>query len=321
MIRTKNIIDSIQHVPDTWVFEYFAKLPVVLTGQRVSIISIFSVSDTDPSLIFYSKSGEYYFKDFSEGISGDKVDFYRYYAQYKLGTIISNKESVATLITLYQTYLQSNNYRKIEIIDEAKFRVESFELRSWYQYDAKYYKQFMIPSRVLDYFLVKPLQALIVSNGIERYTLRKGMTYGYFKKDGILYKTYSPLESKEKKFNNYAQYIHGWDQLRCHGGTVVICSSLKDGMSVFTMYPKVDIVAPSSENTCLSLEDIEYLKKHYSKIYVIFDHDSAGRKAAKEYKKRFDLDSIFVPLSKDVSDSVRDHTQEKVQIYLDPYLL
>ena len=147
------------------------------------------------------------------------------------------------------------------------------------------------------------------------------MTYGYFKKDGTLYKTYSPLESKDKKFNNYAQYIHGWEQLRCHGGIVVICSSLKDGMSVFTMYPDVDIIAPPSENTALTLEHIQYLKKHYRKIYVIFDHDSAGRKAADEYKKRHGLDIIVVPLSKDVSDSVRDHTQEKVKIYLDPYLL
>jgi len=322
MLRTKNIIQSIYEVPDTWVYEYYAPIPAKLTGQRVSILSIFNATDTNPSLVFYTKGGTYMFKDFSEGIQGDKVDFYRYYAKYKLGKDISNSEAVVALIYTYSQWILNNNYRKVDIVDEAKFKVESFELRTWYDYDAKYYGQFCIPSKVLEYFIIKPLKSLIVSNGIQSYNIKKGMTYGYFKKDGTLYKTYAPLESKDKKFNNYVHYIQGWEQLRCHGGTLVICSSLKDGAAVFSMYPNVDVVAPTSENSYLSLADIEYLKKHYSKIYILFDYDEAGDKAALVYKDRFALDQkIIVPLSKDVSDSVRDHTQDKVKIYLNPYLL
>jgi hypothetical protein len=322
MIRTKNIIQSIHEVPDTWVFEYYAPIPK-LTGQRVSILSIFNATDTNPSLVFYTKGGEYLFKDFSEGLQGDKVDFYRYYVQYKMGKTITNAEAIVALIYTYSEWLLNNNYRKVDIVDEAKFKVESFELRSWYQYDAKYFfNDYRIPSRVLDYFIVKPLNSLIVSNGIKTYNIKKGMTYGYFKKDGTLYKTYAPLESKDKKFNNYQYYIQGWEQLRLDGRTLVIVSSLKDGMVVFTMYPNVDIVAPPSENSYLTMADIEFLKKHYSKIYILFDYDEAGNKAFLVYKNRFGLtDQIIVPLSKDVSDSVRDHSPEKVKPYLDPYLL
>lgn len=321
MIRTKNVIQSIKEVPATWVFEHFAGLPV-LNGQREAIISIFSASDKDPSLIFYSKAGEYYFKDFSEGIGGDKIDFYRYYCQYKLGQTISNSEAVKSLISMYSEFILHNNYKKVNIIEEPKYKIQSFELRTWFQYDAKYFDQYKIPSRVLEYFLMKPLKSITVSNGIDTHTIPKGMTYGYFKKDGTLYKTYSPLESKDKKFNNYVHYIQGWEQLRCNGGTLVICSSLKDGASIFAMYPNVDVLAPMSENSYLTSEEMKYLKKHYSKIFILFDYDDAGRKAAAAYSKRYDLKNIIeVPLSKDVSDSVRDYDQDKVRIYLNPHLL
>lgn len=321
MIRTKNVIQTIHEVPDTWVFEYYAPIPK-LTGQRVSILSIFNLNDTNPSLVFYTKGREYLFKDFSEGLQGDKVDFYRYYAQYRLGQTISNQEAVITLIKCYSEWLLNNDYKPVEIVDEAKFRVQSFEIRSWYQYDAKYFGQYAIPSRVLEYFIVKPLNSLIVSNGAITYNIKKGMTYGYFKKDGTIYKTYAPLESKEKKFNNYQYYIQGWEQLRLDGRTLVICSSLKDGMVVFTMYPNVDIIAPPSENSYLTMADIEFLKKHYSKIYILFDYDEAGDKAFLVYKNRYGIsDQLIVPLSKDVSDSVRDHRQEKVKPFLDPFLL
>lgn len=322
MIRTKNIINSIHEVPATWVFEFYGSLPVKLTGQRVSIISIFSASDNDPSLVFYSKHGEYMFKDFSEGIGGDKVDFYRAYSKYKLLKEINNAEAVMSLIYSYAQYVQNNDYKKPDIVDEAKFTVKSFELRSWYQYDAKYWQNGEISSGTLEYFIVKPLKTLIVSNGIETHSIKKGMTYGYFRKDGTLYKTYAPLESKDKKFNNYQHYIHGWEQLRCHGGTVVICASLKDGMCVFQMYSHVDIVAPTSENSYLSIADMAFLKKHYKRILILFDNDEAGRKAAAEYKKRFDVDSIVVPLSKDIYQSIWDYSGTKeVRTYLDPYLL
>lgn len=321
MIRTKNIIQSIHEVPATWVFEYYAKLPI-LTGQRVAIKSIFSATDSDPSLIFYSKSGEYHFKDFSEGIGGDKVDFYRAYSKYKLGQELSNADAVVALIYTYTNYIQKNDYKKNEIIDEVKFTVQSFELRSWYPYDAKYWQAGEISSKTLEYFLVKPLKSLMVSNGIDTYSIKKGMTYGYFKKDASLYKTYAPLESKDKKFNNYIHYIHGWEQLRLHGGTVAICASLKDGMCVFQMYNHVDITAPTSENTYLTPTEIAFLKKHYKKVLVLFDNDEAGRKAAAEYKKRYDIDAIVVPLSKDIYQSIWDYSGTKeVRTYLDPYLL
>jgi hypothetical protein len=319
MIKTKHIITNINEVPDTWVYEYFTGVPK-LTGQTESILSIFNTTDTSPSLVFYRKGGEYLFKDFSEGSGGDKIQFYKKVYKLKHGVDIPSNQILVTLMNLYQTYLSKNDYRKADIVDEPKFKIQGFEARAWYDYDTKYWKQFNITSKILDYFNVKALKSISLSNGIRSFTIKRGMTYGYFMKDDVIYKTYSPLEEKAKKFNKFVHYIQGWEQLRCDGRTAVICSSLKDMMSLWSLGYDVDVLAPASENSYLSLSEIDYLKTCYNTIYVLFDNDTCGINSAAEYEERFEIHHMLLPLSKDLSDSIRDFGVEEVKQFLNPYL-
>lgn len=318
MIKTAHIITDVNEVPDTWVYEYFTGVPK-LTGQTESICSIFNLKDTNPSLVFYCKGGEYLFQDFSEGKGGDKIRFFKMVYKLKYGVDLPPKQVIPALMNLYAEYLSKNDYTRPKIVSEPKFKIESFETRAWYDYDAKYWKQFNISSKILDYFNVRPLKSINLNNGIKSYIIKKGMTYGYFMKD-IIYKTYSPLEEKVKRFNKFVHYNQGWEQLRCNGGTVVICSSLKDMMSLWSLGYDVDVVAPASENSYLSLSDVDYLKSCYTKIFVLFDNDDAGKSAADVYTDRFGINSIQIPLSKDISDSIRDFDIEQVKQFLNPYL-
>ena len=76
MISTKFLVGSLEDVPQTWIFEYYAKLNVQLSGQDVNIKSLFNPVDKNPSFFVYVKkgTGEYLFKDYSVGKGGDGVD-------------------------------------------------------------------------------------------------------------------------------------------------------------------------------------------------------------------------------------------------------
>ena len=55
-----------------------------------------------------------------------------------------------------------------------------------------------------------------------------------------------------------------------------------------------------------------YLDK-FSKIIVLFDNDEPGIKSAKKYQKQYKIDYINLELSKDLSDSIKDHGIDKVR--------
>ena len=125
-------------------------------------------------------------------------------------------------------------------------------------------------------------------------------------------------ENKDKKFMNFSKYIQGWEQLEGHS-TLFICSSLKDIMAMRSLKIKGDFIAPASENS--SLDPImDWIQGEYSKKYVIFDNDDAGIRMMERYKKQYDLPYILLELSKDISDSVKDHSAKKVKEYLKEHL-
>jgi hypothetical protein len=118
-------------------------------------------------------------------------------------------------------------------------------------------------------------------------------------------------ENKDKKFMNFSRYIQGWDQLE---GTprLFICSSLKDIMAMKSLGIIGDYIAPSSENS--SIEPImHWIQEEYPKKYVIFDNDDAGKRMMEKYKKEYDLPYLMLDLSKDISDSVKEHGAKKVK--------
>jgi 5S rRNA maturation endonuclease (ribonuclease M5) len=144
--------------------------------------------------------------------------------------------------------------------------------------------------------------------------------YGYFKADGTLYKIYQPktLDKKFIKVTNYLQGIH-----QCTGEKyLVITSSLKDVMSIKSLKLKhIDVIAPDSENTIIKSEVMEDLQKKYKKIIVLFDYDEAGIKAMQSYKERYPfIEMALLPMSKDISDSIKDYGAKEVRNRLVPIL-
>jgi len=323
MISTKNIISRLEDVPKEWVFEYYLNLKEKLTGQDVKILSAFNAKDKIPSMCIYIDKVNltYKFKDFSSGNQGDGVVLVQ-----KLFNLPSVGHAIGKIMRDYQDYLSNNTTaQKAEIVFHDKFKVVDFEMRHWNNLDAIYWTSFKIGSALLNEYNVVPLKFFTMAKkeldgSTTSFTFEKPHLYGYFRNDGELYKVYMP-KNLNKKFIKAQNYVQGVDQLKYDCKYLIITSSLKDLLCFRKLgIGNVECIAPDSENTMIGESVINKLTPHYSKIIVLFDNDEPGIKAAQRYKDKYGFNFVVLDMSKDLSDSVKDHGVEAVRDRLLPLL-
>ena len=92
-------------------------------------------------------------------------------------------------------------------------------------------------------------------------------------------------------------------------------------MSIKSLKLSLDVIAPDSENTMLKKDVMEELRNKYEKIIVMFDFDQAVIESMQKYKEKYPFIEITVlPMSKDVSDSIKDYGAKEVRTRLVPIL-
>lgn len=304
MLSTRKLLTDVREVPDTWIFEYFARLDTRLDGTEVKIRSLFNANDRNPSMyIFWSQRlSKYWFHDFSTGKTGDAIKFVQELFNCSF-TVACN-----IILTKYFTFTGNDLYTTIpRSTSNTKFRVSAYEVRKWNTDDANYWTSFHIGSRLLETYGVRALKGYVMQNEAgERFEVAGGYLYGYFSKAGMLYKIYRPkrINSKFIKVGNYLQGIEQLTNRRC----LVLVSSLKDGLSLCSLQLDLDFVATDSENSLLDPTMVKELNTRYQmRMFTLLDNDEAGIKAMKEYRKRYNLSPILLSLEKDISDSVKKH--------------
>lgn len=308
MFSVKSGIVDIEDVPVEWVFEYYLKLGEKLRGQDVKLKSVFNPKDSNPSMYVYlcRKTGTYKFKCFSTGIHGNQVSL------VMLLNECSYAHAIDKIIEDYRGFIVHNAYEVKEIIPEERWIISNHKVRLWNKDDVAFWSPYNIGSTVLDRFNVRPLESYEMSRNTESFTRKAKRIYGYFTKDDQLYRIYQPLIT-EKKFLINGTYVQGWDQITGKS-RLFICSSMKDIMTMYSILPDADYIAPSSENA--GIEYLIHWIKGYPEQYVIFDNDAAGIKMMKKYDEVYNIPYIHIPLSKDISDSVKDHGASKVKSYI-----
>ena len=317
MFTTKNLVHDVKDVPITFIFEHFCKLKEKLTGQDVKIKSLFNPNERTPSMCIYldPKIGIYKFKDFSTGKIGSAMDMVKELLQ------VPFHKAAHTVIEKYNDYVLHNNggYDIQKFQRASKYKVTSFTTRSWTTQDQYFWTQFNIGSKLLEEFHVKPLESYCMTKDDNDLCINGHYLYGYFKADGTLYKIYQP-KTLDKKFIKVTDYIQGMHQ--CTGERyLVITSSLKDIMSIKSLKLQLDVIAPDSENSIIKAEMMEELEQKYKKIIVLFDNDKAGIKAMQTYKEKYPFVELAVlPMSKDISDSIKDFGAKEVRNRLVPIL-
>ena len=316
MFNTKDLVHDIKGVPVTWIFEHFCVLKEKLNGQDVKFKSIFNPGERTPSMCIYTDQyNTYKYKDFSTGKGGSAVDL------VKEMTHLSFHKTCQLIVETYNDFVLHNNggYDIEKFQKASKYKVTSYKVRDWSTQDQYFWTQFNIGSKLLEAHNVKPLESYCMTKDDDELCIKGLYLYGYFKEDGTLYKIYQP-KTLDKKFIKVTDYIQGMHQ--CTGEKhLLITSSLKDVMSIKSLKLSLDVIAPDSENTMLKKDLMEELRNKYSKIIVMFDFDQAGIEAMQKYKEKYPFIEITVlPMSKDVSDSIKDSGAKEVRTRLVPIL-
>lgn len=305
MFSSRKVVFDITDIPKSWIFEHYLKLNVKLTGQSHKLKSVFNKNDYDPSMYVYFVNGEYYFKCFSTGKQG---------GAYDLVQMLYDCDFPTAFKIVKEAYLKSDYQEPVkEFIPESKWTVSNYVVRhKWDKSDAAYWSQYNIGSRILQIFNVCPLESYTMVKDHESFTVNKPKVYGYFTARGELYKIYRPEE--EHRFVSVKSVIQGWDQISSNTSRLFICSSLKDVMSLYSLCIPGNIIAPPSETS--KIDGIKDWVELHKEKYTIFDNDPPGIKAMETYEQLYNIPYIVLPLSKDVSDSVKDHGARKVKAVL-----
>lgn len=268
--------------------------------------------------LYVNEKGEYMFKDFSSSKGGNGV------ALVSELFCLAYKDAAMKIKSDYEHYI-NNEEVPIELVNteispHSRYKLTSHKTRSWNQADALFWTQFGISSDILNEYNVVPLESYTLSRtdrhgAIETIQIKKQGIYGYFTKDGELYKIYQPGQ-KTKKFIKIKDYIQGTDQLK-NKKYLMICSSLKDAMAFVALgFNNTDVIAPDSENIMISKDIIEDLKSKYIKVFTIMDDDVAGMKSMEKYQEEYGVPYVHLQMSKDLSDSVKDYGKKSVKIVL-----
>ena len=319
MLTTKKLIYSLDDVPSYWVFQHYLDLPEILSGQDVKIRSLWNTNDSVPSMCIYVNKHrkEYYFKDFSTGKYGNKINLIQELFD------MTFSDAVSKMIADYNKYIKSGGEIAINVKPAAKWEIDYIHKRSWSKSDAEYWMQYRIGKKTLTKFNVFPIDYYNMikdDNGtISNLRIEGEAIYGYYNKMNEAYKIYQPYK-KRHKFHKIKNYIQGIDQLEYKHRLLVICSSLKDAMCLSNFKFSLDVLAPDSENTIIKPHIILNLLSKYEFIITLFDNDSAGIKAQKKYLDAYKIKGVNLPLSKDLSDSVREHGYDKVRSTLGPII-
>ena len=321
MLSTKYLLQTRKHVPDTWIFEHYCKLDEKLTGQSVKIKSVFNPKEKTPSmcLFVYPQTNKYVFKDFSTGYGGSAMLLIQKLFGY------TYQEASVRVVEDYNNYLLLNNgdaHKITEFKVRSNFRVTSHKERTWSVRDQKFWSSFNISSSLLQHYNVRPLSSYTMTKEedgeLKSLEIKGLMIYGYFTKDGVLYKIYQP-KVKEHKFIKIKDYLQGSDQLE-DGDCLIIASSLKDTMVMKSLGLNCSFIVPDSETTTIRPLVIEELKNRFKTILTLFDNDEAGIAAMKKYKELYDIGYVYFNLEKDVADAVKVHGADIVREKLVPLI-
>jgi hypothetical protein len=322
MISTKNLISRLEDIPKEWVYEFYLQLSEKLTGQSLKIKSAFNSREKTASMYIYvDNKGVYKFKDFSSGHGGDALNLVQI-----LFNLQTRAHASFRIVDDYNEYIKSNKHEPLrELVAHSKFGVSDYEMRHWNNLDQSYWTSFHIGSNLLRRYNIMPLSFYEMTKtdnlGIETsMRIASNYIYGYFKDDGTLYKIYQP-KVRDNKFIKVRDYIQGSEQLTGDKKYLVITSSLKDLMAFKKLnISDVECISPDSENSMIPASYMMNAIKHYKKVFILFDNDEPGKKAAIKYHTTYGVPYITLPMEKDLSDSVKLHGVDAARNKLLPLL-
>lgn len=317
MFCSKYHIESVRDIPQTWIFEHYLNIEP-LQGQNVKIKSIFNPKDSNPSMHIYFNSSKnaYRFKCFSTGNEGSAL-----LLMTKMWNV-DERTAATKIATDYAAFLRAGGKVSATGISAVRWKVSNYSTRSWNKLDVQFWSPFNIGSKILNEFNVVALNGYTMTKMQEgettSFTVSGNHIYGYFTKDGDLYKIYQPY-NPERKFIKVRDQIQGHDQLT-NQPYLVICSSLKDAMSLKSLGLTLDVIAPDSENVEVPKIFLDDYLERYEVVMTLFDNDATGIRNMIKYRDQYDIPFVMVKGEKDIADNIRKHGARRIRNHIIPII-
>lgn len=172
--------------------------------------------------------------------------------------------------------------------------------RSWDTRDKLYWNgRYGFTGEILKFFNVVPLKRVKKKRKHQTTFFKVYEDYGTtdpcyaFKvpnvDGGYQVKLYRPLAKSGKWDTNCNnKNVQGLDQIPESGELLVITSSLKDAMALYTI--GVPAIASTSETTFIPEKLLEDLKARFVRIVILFDRDETGSRYAKKFADLYEVE-------------------------------
>ena len=290
-----------------------------INSLPVLISSPLRAGDVHPSFYIYSPDGtRVLYKDYA---TGDKGDIY---------SLLETKDN----LTFSQLIRRISDDKRFFKGIEGNFNVTASQgkkfaprvsrelkvkVREWRDYDIAYWKSFGISLEWLKYAEVYPISHKIIYKGGERYVFHAAKLAYVFverKENTVSLKTYQPeVRDRRRKWDNSndGSVVGLWTKVPNNGDKLVICSSLKDALCLWSN-TGIPAIYVQSETTGLSQTAQEVLKKRFKHIFICFDNDLPGLLDGQNLEMATGFKNIVLPAfseGKDIADFYKARGKEE----------
>lgn len=296
----KDVMARVSHADLLFYYLGISSLPKLISSPLRE--------DKHPSFLIYSPDGnKVFYKDYATGEKGDIYDLLARQKGLSFGQLIrkiSSEKQFSNSVADFSVKAYSG--KKFSKTD-TEFRVKT---RDWETYDTDYWNSYGISLKWLKYADVYPISHMIFYKDNHRYVFHAAK-YAYVfveKKEGkVTLKAYQPKvrDTRRKWYNSNDGSVVGlWTKVPKTGDRIVICSSLKDALCLWSNVG-IPAIYVQSETTGLSQTAQEVLKQRYKNIYICFDNDEPGLKDGIHLSQQTGFPNIILPKfseGKDISD-------------------
>lgn len=298
------ILEAKQKVSDADIASYYlgvTKIPCRISSPLRK--------DKNPSFGLYSRDGIHiYWTDFSTGAKGHIIDLLKlmWGTSYEDTWMRIAKELTCPgKVSIEKSFAST----KMETLARTKTQIECHE-REWRDYDFEFWNSFGINKEWLEFANVHPISHIIFikEDGQRTITPADKLAYVYveFKEGTTTFKVYQPHNTRGFKWfsSHDKSVISLWTKVPKTGDKIVICSSLKDALCLWSN-TSIPAISPQGEGYGMSDSAINSLKERYKHIYILFDNDKAGIEDGEKLSSQTGFTNIVLPTfvgGKDVSD-------------------
>lgn len=273
--------------------------------------------DKNPSFSFYSKDGQtILWTDFATKEHGDVIDLLKVYWGESYKEVLEHLWEDLSNISNTNNNFRYPTYSRVRISNPVKLECKT---RDWKDYDIKYWNEYGISLKWLEYADVYPIShKIIIKDGKRMVFAADKYAYAYveFKEGKVTLKIYQPFNKLGFKWsNNHDKSVLSlWTKVPEYGDIICICSSLKDALCLWSN-TGIPAIAVQGEGYSISNTATSELKRRYKNIYILFDNDEAGLYDGNKLSESTGFKNIVLPNingAKDISDlykTLKNHTK------------